>query len=69
MATKIGPARPILAAKGVWGTNFGKIFCQNLSGQTDFREDRFWHDSATIRFKYITVVRIVELRNLGEANA
>ena len=31
----LGPG-PILAAKVVRGTNFGKIFCQNWSGRTDF---------------------------------
>ena len=26
------------------GTNFGKLFCQNQSGQTEFKGDRFWRD-------------------------
>ena len=36
LAAKIGPAGPILAAKVVRGTTFGRFFCQNRSGQTDF---------------------------------
>ena len=47
LAAKIGPARPVLVAKVVRGTNFGIIFCQNWSGWIDFREDRFWCDKNT----------------------
>jgi len=47
LAAKIGPAGPILAAKLVRGTSFGRFFCQNRSGQTDFRGDRFWCDIST----------------------
>ena len=36
MAAKIGPAGLILAAKVIWGTNFGSFFCQKRSGGTDF---------------------------------
>jgi len=36
LAAKIGPAGPILAEKLVWGTSFGRFFCQNRSGWTDF---------------------------------
>ena len=41
LAAKIGPARRILAAKVVCGPNFGTIFCQNRSSQTDFRGTNF----------------------------
>ena len=45
LAAKIGPAGPILAAKVVRrGTGFGRFFCQNQSGRTNFRGDRFWRD-------------------------
>ena len=37
LTAKTGPAWPILVAKVVRGTSFGKIFCQNWSGRTDFR--------------------------------
>ena len=36
LAAKIGLAGPILAAKVVQGTTFGRFFCQNQSGRTDF---------------------------------
>ena len=26
------------------GPGFGRVFCQNRSGRTDFRGDRFWRD-------------------------
>ena len=48
LAAKIGPAGLILTAKVIRGTNFGKIFYQNWSGQTDFRGDRFCCDSTLI---------------------
>ena len=51
LAAKIGPAGPILAAKVVRGNNFGKLFSQNRSGRTDFREDRFWRDRPIIIMK------------------
>ena len=41
MAAKIGLAGPILAAKVVGGTSFGKILWQNQSGRTDFRRTDF----------------------------
>ena len=41
LAAKIGLAGPILAAIVVRGTGFGRFFCQNQSGQTNFRGTDF----------------------------
>ena len=41
LAAKIGQTGPILAAKVVRGDQFGKNFCQNWSGPTDFRGTDF----------------------------
>ena len=30
------------------GTSFGKNFCQIWSGRTNYRGDRFWHDSTIV---------------------
>ena len=63
LAAKIGPAGPFLAAKVVLWTTFGRFFCQNWSGQTDFGGDRFWHDSTTNPI--VVVLTPVTMKNLS----
>ena len=49
LAAKNGPAGLILAAKVVRGTTFGRFFCQNRSGRTDFGGDLIWRDSPIVQ--------------------